>query len=68
MDGNGKIDAYELTCALAMLSQGTLEVRRLAKSVLTWAVMGYRRKQSLFSTCMTLMGTSLSQRTSSSYS
>jgi hypothetical protein len=35
MDGNGKIDAYELTCALAMLSQGTLEVRTLAKSILT---------------------------------
>jgi Ca2+-binding EF-hand superfamily protein len=25
MDGNGKIDSYELICALAMLSHSTLE-------------------------------------------
>ena len=26
MDGNGKIDSYELVCAMAMLSHSTLEV------------------------------------------
>ena len=26
MDGNGKIDSYEMVCALAMLSHSTLEV------------------------------------------
>jgi hypothetical protein len=27
MDGNGKIDSYELICALSMLSHSTLEVK-----------------------------------------
>jgi hypothetical protein len=26
MDGNGKVDSYEFTCAMSMLSHATLEV------------------------------------------
>lgn len=27
MDGNGKVDSYEFTCAMAMLSHASLQVR-----------------------------------------
>jgi|Laugresu1bdmlbsd_1035121.scaffolds.fasta_scaffold195695_1 hypothetical protein len=53
MDDNGKIDSYELTCALTLLSGESLEVL-----IVLVIFESFRIKQSYSSVFMTMMETS----------
>jgi hypothetical protein len=61
MDDNGKIDSYELTCALALLSGESLEVNNHDVH------LNCRIKQNSSSVSMTMMEISTFHRTSLSF-